>query len=164
MVDIDPMATQRDDRSHLVAELSAVGFEDLHEIGSGGFGVVFRGRQPELDRTVAIKLLTARPDPDNVERFLREQRAMGRLSGHPNIVTVYGVGTTASGQPYIVMEYHRRNSLEVRIRTQGHCVGRTHSKSASRLPALWRPRIGWACCTGTSSRPISCSPITVSRN
>ncbi|WAL44368.1 serine/threonine-protein kinase [Rhodococcus pyridinivorans] len=119
MVDIDPMATQRDDRSHLVAELSAVGFEDLHEIGSGGFGVVFRGRQPELDRTVAIKLLTTRPDPDNVERFLREQRAMGRLSGHPNIVTVYGVGTTASGQPYIVMEYHRRNSLEVRIRTQG---------------------------------------------
>ncbi|MGU3584621.1 protein kinase domain-containing protein [Rhodococcus sp. C26F] len=119
MADIDPMATQRDDRSHLVAELTAVGFEDLHEIGSGGFGVVFRGRQPELDRTVAIKLLTARPDPDNVERFLREQRAMGRLSGHPNIVTVYGVGTTASGQPYIVMEYHRRNSLEVRIRTQG---------------------------------------------
>ncbi len=119
MADIDPMVTQQDDRSHLVAELTAVGFEDLHEIGSGGFGVVFRGRQPELDRTVAIKLLTARPDPDNAERFLREQRAMGRLSGHPNIVTIYGVGTTDSGRPYIVMEYHRRNSLEVRIRTQG---------------------------------------------
>ncbi len=119
MADIDPMVTQQDDRSHLVAELTAVGFEDLHEIGSGGFGVVFRGRQPELDRTVAIKLLTARPDPDNAERFLREQRAMGRLSGHPNIVTIYGVGTTDSGRPYIVMKYHRRNSLEVRIRTQG---------------------------------------------
>ncbi|MGW3482988.1 protein kinase domain-containing protein [Rhodococcus indonesiensis] len=119
MAEIDPLATQRENPPPIVAELITAGFEDVHEIGRGGFGVVYRCRQPALDRTVAIKVLTAEPDPDNLERFLREQRAMGRLSGHPNIVTVHEVGATASGQPYIVMEYHRRNSLEARIRDQG---------------------------------------------
>ncbi|WP_420752681.1 protein kinase domain-containing protein [Rhodococcus sp. O3] len=119
MAEIDPQATQRKDPPRIVAELIAAGFEDVHEIGRGGFGVVYRCRQPALDRTVAIKVLTSEPDPDNLERFLREQRAMGRLSGHPNIVTVHEVGATASGQPYIVMEYHRRNSLEAQLRAQG---------------------------------------------
>ncbi|NGP09549.1 protein kinase, partial [Rhodococcus sp. 14C212] len=119
MAEIDPLATQRENPPRIVAELIAAGFEDAHEIGRGGFGVVYRCRQPALDRTVAIKVLTSEPDPDNLERFLREQRAMGRLSGHPNIVTVHEVGATASGQPYIVMEYHRRNSLETHIREQG---------------------------------------------
>lgn len=119
MAEIDPLATQRENAPHIVAELTAAGFEDVHEIGHGGFGVVYRCRQPVLDRTVAIKVLTAEPDPDMLERFLREQRAMGRLSGHPNIVTVHEVGTTASGQPYIVMEYHRRDSLDAQIRGTG---------------------------------------------
>ena len=55
---------------------------------------MFRCEQPALDRTVAVKVLTAHLDPDNLERFLREQRAMGRLSGHPHIVTMMQVGTT----------------------------------------------------------------------
>ena len=47
-----------------------------------------------LDRIVAVKVLIADLDPDNLERFLREQRAMGRLSGHPNIVNILQVGAT----------------------------------------------------------------------
>ena len=58
-------------------------FENPEEIGRGGFGVVYRCSQPELDRTVAVKVLTADVEPDNVERFVREQVAMGKLSGHP---------------------------------------------------------------------------------
>jgi ATP/maltotriose-dependent transcriptional regulator MalT len=63
--------------------------------------------------------LTSDLDPDNLERFLREQRAMGRLSGHPNIVTILEVGTTATGRPFIVMPYHAKDSLEALIRTHG---------------------------------------------
>ena len=83
MADADPQATQRDVLADIPAELCIAGFDDVVEIGHGGFGVVYRCVQPLLDREVAIKVLTADLDPDNLDRFLREQRAMGRLSGHP---------------------------------------------------------------------------------
>ncbi|NHU49584.1 serine/threonine-protein kinase, partial [Rhodococcus sp. A14] len=119
MAEIDPLTTQRDPTPGIESELAGAGFEGAHEIGRGGFGIVYRCRQPVLDRTVAIKVLTADLDPDNLERFLREQRAMGALSGHPNIVNILQVGTTPSGRPYIVMPYHSRDSLEARIRRSG---------------------------------------------
>ncbi|MGW4332034.1 protein kinase domain-containing protein [Rhodococcus koreensis] len=119
MAEFDPLATQRDATPSIAAELAEAGFDDAHEIGRGGFGIVYRCRQRVLDRTVAIKVLTAALDPDNLERFLREQRAMGALSGHPNIVHILQVGTTPSGRPYIVMPFHSRNSLETRIRRSG---------------------------------------------
>ncbi|MFE2998040.1 protein kinase [Nocardia sp. NPDC059246] len=102
----------------MVAELSAAGLEDAEEIGQGGFGVVYRCRQPALDRVVAVKVLTGGP-AENRERFFREQRAMGRLTGHPNIVGVLEVGETASGRPYLVMPYHRLGSLDSWIRDHG---------------------------------------------
>jgi serine/threonine-protein kinase PknK len=68
---------------------------------------------------VAVKVLTADLDPDNLDRFIREQRAMGRLSGHPHIVTVLQVGTTVSGRPFIVMPFHGKGSLEALIGRHG---------------------------------------------
>ncbi|WKN60356.1 protein kinase (plasmid) [Rhodococcus opacus] len=119
MVNGDPLETQRDVASAVVAELTTAGFAEVHEIGHGGFGLVYRCGQPSLDRTVAVKVLTANLDEDNRARFFREQRAMGRLTGHPNIVNVLHIGTTASGRPYIVMQYHSHGSLDTRIRRQG---------------------------------------------
>ncbi|MEU2255003.1 protein kinase [Nocardia xishanensis] len=119
MVDEDPLRTSRDVHLPVAVELSASGFEDAEEIGHGGFGVVFRCRQVELDRTVAVKVLTAELDADNQARFLREQKAMGRLTGHPNIVTVLQVGVTGSGRPYLVMPYHPLDSLDAWIRREG---------------------------------------------
>ena len=87
MVDADPYRTQRAVDASVTAELAAAGFDDAQEIGRGGFGVVYRCVQTELDRTVAVKVLTADLDEENRARFFREQRAMGRLTGHPNIVT-----------------------------------------------------------------------------
>ncbi|MFE9327491.1 protein kinase [Nocardia sp. NPDC052278] len=119
MVDEDPLRTSRDLNMPVAVELSASGFEDAEEIGHGGFGVVYRCTQPALDRTVAVKVLTAELDADNQARFLREQKAMGRLTGHPNIVTVLQVGVTASGRPYLVMPYHSLDSLDAWIRREG---------------------------------------------
>lgn len=117
MTDADPWATQRD--VDIVTELDAAGFEDAVEVGRGGFGVVYRCRQEDLDRTVAVKVLTSTLDADNLERFVREQRAMGRMSGHPHIVDIHQVGTTGSKRPFLVMPYHDHGSLEARLRRDG---------------------------------------------
>ncbi|MEV0685597.1 protein kinase [Nocardia sp. NPDC050378] len=117
MADIE--STQRSSASGIPAELAAAGFDDAEEIGRGGFGVVYRCAQPDLDRVVAVKVLTAELDPDGLQRFVREQQAMGRLSGHPNIVAVFHAGTTHGGHPYLVMPYHPRGSLEQRIHDLG---------------------------------------------
>ncbi|GAF45555.1 protein kinase domain-containing protein [Rhodococcus wratislaviensis] len=119
MVELDPLATQRDVAYSAAAELAANGFEDVHQIGRGGFGIVYRCRQPSLDRTVAVKVLTSDLNSEDLARFFREQRAMGRLSGHPNIVNIFDVGAVASGRPFIVMQYHPKDSLEARIQRDG---------------------------------------------
>src|ERR1700749_3476269 len=119
MADVDQDASPRDLFPDIPAELHNAGFEDVAEIGHGGFGVVYRCAQPLLDRTVAVKVLTADLDQENLDRFLREQHAMGGLSGHPNIVTILQVGTTTTGRPFIVMPYHAKNSLEALIRRHG---------------------------------------------
>ena len=119
MAEGDPHATQQNLVSGIAAELRNAGFDDVTEVGHGGFGVVYRCTQPSLDRTVAVKVLTSDLDPDNVERFVREQRAMGKLSDHPHIVTIHEVGTTATGRPFIVMPYYAKDSLEALIRRHG---------------------------------------------
>ncbi|MBF6174840.1 protein kinase domain-containing protein [Nocardia blacklockiae] len=119
MVFNDPLSTQRDLISGFAAELDAAGFTGATEIGSGGFGVVYRCLQPALERTVAVKVLTADLESEHLERFVREQLAMGKLSGHPNIVSVFEVGSTATGRPFIVMQHQPHGSLDARIQDYG---------------------------------------------
>ncbi|MDL9935289.1 protein kinase [Gordonia sp. ABSL1-1] len=142
MVDNDPQTTQRDAVYDVAGELVAAGFADPTEIGRGGYGAVYRCRQPELDRDVAVKVLTDHLDEENLERFVREQRAMGRLSGHPNIVNVLEVGATPDGFPFIVMQYHPHASLDLRIRKSGpldwHEVLRLGVKVAGALETAHR--------------------------
>ncbi|MFD9667890.1 protein kinase [Rhodococcus sp. NPDC059968] len=112
-------STQRQVDADIVAELAAEGFEDARIAGRGGFGIVYRCRQPALDRVVAVKVLSSDLDHVDRARFLREQQAMGRLSGHPNIVHVLQAGITYTGRPYIVMPFHRRDSLDSWITKHG---------------------------------------------
>jgi ATP/maltotriose-dependent transcriptional regulator MalT len=114
-----PDDTQGKLASGLVSELEVEGYHDAEPIGRGGFGVVYRCNEPSLDRVVAIKVLSSDQDDLDLEHFEREQRAMGRVSGHPNIVPILHCGLTFTGRPYIVMPYHRRNTLASWIRIHG---------------------------------------------
>jgi len=115
----NPDPTQRGLATGIVAELEAEGYHDAEPVGRGGYGVVYRCRQPSLDRVVAIKVLNADQDDVDLVHFDREQRAMGRVSGHPNIVPVLHSGQTLTGRPFIVMPYHRRDSLGAWIKEHG---------------------------------------------
>ncbi|HZR55555.1 MAG TPA: serine/threonine-protein kinase [Terriglobales bacterium] len=85
-------------------------YEILAEIGRGAMGVVYKARDPKIDRLVAIKAISLfgqepEDEAEYRERFFIEARAAGRLS-HPAIVTIFDVGEElVSHEPYIVMEY-----------------------------------------------------------
>ncbi len=96
------------------------GFEPIERIGGGGFGDVWLARQTNVDRKVAVKVGHA-PIQDNIIklRFERECKALGRLSGHPNIIDVYTAGTLGDGRPYLALEYIDGGTLWERLRRQG---------------------------------------------
>jgi serine/threonine protein kinase len=79
--------------------------EVLRLLGHGGMGFVYQVRQPDLDRMVALKILSPvlRRDPAFEERFAREARVLGKLQ-HPNIVTLFEHGESG-GFYYLLMEY-----------------------------------------------------------
>jgi tRNA A-37 threonylcarbamoyl transferase component Bud32 len=92
-------------------------YQDAQRVARGAMGDIFRATDTTLDRVVAVKLL-AEPyanDESARGRFAREARAAARVSGEPNIVTIYDVGGSDE-HPYIVMEYIDGQSLEERLR------------------------------------------------
>jgi serine/threonine protein kinase len=92
-------------------------YEILTELGRGGMGIVYKARDPKINRVVAVKTfsLAGQPPEEELEyreRFFREAEAAGRLS-HPGIVTVFDVGEEPETRaPYIVMEYVAGQSLD----------------------------------------------------
>jgi eukaryotic-like serine/threonine-protein kinase len=95
------------------------GLTIVETLGSGGFGVVYRARQPQLDRDVAVKLDNRVLPGEERVKFLREARAAARLSGHPNVVNIYDAGITPDGRPYIVMELCPGGSLLDLLQNEG---------------------------------------------
>ncbi|MEM9413567.1 MAG: serine/threonine-protein kinase, partial [Planctomycetota bacterium] len=89
----------------------------IEEIGSGGMGVVFRGRDTKLHRDVAIKLLAQSLRRETVERFQREATTLAKLN-HDNILPIYSSGIANDGSPYLVMPMIYGSTLKGQIRTE----------------------------------------------
>lgn len=99
-------------------------YEVVGELGRGAMGVVYKARDPHIDRIVAVKTVSTRGHDAEAEkeyraRFLNEAQAAGRLH-HPGIVAVFDVGEDSeSGDPYIVLEYVAGEALN-RILAREH--------------------------------------------
>jgi len=91
------------------------------KLGEGGMGAVYRARDKELGRVVAIKVISMTMDSDSIRRFQREMKLLSRLS-HPNIIRVFDSGQAPDGRAYFAMELIEGQDLE-RIR-----------KSAGKVP------------------------------
>ena len=88
-------------------------YEVSEQIGVGGFGAVYRGRDPFIKRTVAIK--TCQVNDDEIKhRFFREAELAGNLH-HRNITTIYDFGVE-NGIPYIVQEFLTGEDLDKKIK------------------------------------------------
>ncbi|MFN8389667.1 MAG: protein kinase [Bdellovibrionota bacterium] len=99
-------------------------YEIVTTLGRGSMGVVYKAKDPEIGRLVAIKTLKSVFMGDDaagneaLQRFRQESRSAGKLH-HPNIVTIFEAGRTENGSPYIVMEYIEGKSLETMLAESG---------------------------------------------
>ena len=89
-------------------------YQILGLLGKGGMGAVYKAYDPELDRSIAIKILTVKPHEGETAsrpqaRLMREAQALAKLS-HPNVVSIFDVGTYEEGV-YIAMEYVKGKTL-----------------------------------------------------
>src|SRR5262249_9788105 len=88
-------------------------------VGRGGMGVVYKARQPDLDRTVALKLIApeALEDAAARERFVTEARHAAAIE-HPNVLPIYAAGE-ADGVAYFVMRFVEGDDLRAGVRRDG---------------------------------------------
>jgi serine/threonine-protein kinase len=108
--------TTKERRLMAAEELKRIGQYEIRDVlGKGGMAVVYRAYQPNLDREVAIKVMSSKfaDDPTFLERFRREARAIANLE-HPNILAVYDFGEE-NGTPYIVTKLVRGKTLRERL-------------------------------------------------
>jgi serine/threonine protein kinase len=94
------------------------GYEILEEVGAGGMGVVYKARQPALNRMVALKMVLAgaRATAAQLTRFRGEAMAVAKLD-HPNIVKVFDIGEH-DGLPFFAMEYVDGGALSAKVRRE----------------------------------------------
>jgi hypothetical protein len=96
------------------------GYADVRLIGRGGFSTVYYALQTQFERVVAVKVLDIGLEDERTRRqYQRECAATGRLSGHPNIVSIIDSGFTSTHKPYLTMDYFSQGSLGDRVKSQG---------------------------------------------
>ena len=100
-------------------------YEILEELGHGGVGVVYRARDHDLGREVALKTLRTKHDTrlDVLRRFEEEARISGQLQ-HPGIVPVYELGLRADARPFFAMKLVRGETLAVLFATRKDLLDR----------------------------------------
>ncbi len=113
------MAAPQEDETALIRDGLKEEYDLEKELGRGGMAVVYKARDKQLEREVAIKVLpfSLSFDAEFVERFQREARTAGKLE-HPNIIPIYRVGR-AGRVIYFVMKFIRGKSLSQAIEARG---------------------------------------------
>jgi class 3 adenylate cyclase/tRNA A-37 threonylcarbamoyl transferase component Bud32 len=107
-------------------------YEVIGELGRGAMGAVYKAKDPQIGRTVAIKMILMGNQPQEdidqyKQRFYREAQTAGQMS-HPGIVTIYDVNEDEHGQPYLVMEFIEGTTLDKLLAPQ------SPGKPAARRP------------------------------
>ena len=115
-----PFAEAPDPSGHSIGR-----FQLLKKLGQGGMGTVYLARDPELERSIAIKLITAGNDQteEQLVRFEREAQALAKLS-HPGIVAVHEVGHHQH-QPFLVMDFVEGQTFAEMLRQEDVPLRRT---------------------------------------
>ncbi|HZQ68528.1 MAG TPA: serine/threonine-protein kinase [Terriglobales bacterium] len=141
-------------------------YQVLAELGRGAMGLVYKARDPQIDRLVAVKTISllnqgTEEELEYRKRFFLEARAAGRLS-HPGIVTIYDVGEDPSTHtPYIVMEYVAGESLNNLL---GGQQGRMPLKTALQLAQDLAEALDYAHAQGVVHRDIKPANILVTED
>jgi serine/threonine protein kinase len=92
-------------------------YEILRVLGRGAMGIVYLAHDTVLERDVALKLMAqAADDPATTDRFTREAKAVAKMT-HPNVVTVFDLGSHTDGAPFIAMELLKGQDLQRALRT-----------------------------------------------
>jgi eukaryotic-like serine/threonine-protein kinase len=112
---MDPASTS----SQMIGTVLSGRYKLAAKLGSGGMSTVYLARDATLDRDVAVKVMHREmsEQPDQLERFRQEARAVAKLS-HPNVVAVIDAGEDG-GYPYIVFEYVEGETLKQRVARVG---------------------------------------------
>jgi serine/threonine-protein kinase len=142
-------------------------YEIIEELGRGTMGAVFKARDPNIGRIVAIKvILTANLSAEELviykQRFYREAQAAGRML-HPGIIAIHDIQEDGQGQPYLVMEYAEGNSLHKLLKPNplGKLPDRFPLKKSLELAAQVADALDYAHAHGVVHRDIKPSNIIV---